>query len=394
MLFQLDLALALHAYGTPAHRLEEMLHAVGERIGLPLHVVAIPTAIFAASGELATQRTYLVAANQGEVDLGRLSELDEVAQEVATGAIDATRGSQRVQRLMAAPGRYLWWVRWMAHAVLCASAAFLMGGGFHEAGCALALGALIGLLDLWAKHSQSVARLLLPLGAFVGAAGAVVATRIFPSLSTQTVGIAAIVLLMPGLTLTVAMTEVATGHLVSGTARLSKAMVSFLLLGFGAAVGGQLAASFLDVSAGALASGVGPTRWIGLALSLPTLTILLAAKPRDMGWLGIAAVIAYAGGLLGAAATGPAVGAAIATTLLGLAGNAFARFVHRPAVLVIVPGILLLVPGSLGFRSVSSFVNADILHAVETAFDVALVAVGLVAGLLVANLALPPRKAL
>jgi uncharacterized membrane protein YjjB (DUF3815 family) len=52
------------------------------------------------------------------------------------------------------------------------------------------------------------------------------------------------------------------------------------------------------------------------------------------------------------------------------------------------------VPGSLGFRSVTSFLAEDVLTAVGTAFDVTVVAVALVGGLLVAALALPPRKAL
>ena len=44
-------------------------------------------------------------------------------------------------------------------------------------------------------------------------------------LSIQTVVIAALIVLMPGLTLTTAVTELATGQLVTGTARFAGAMV-------------------------------------------------------------------------------------------------------------------------------------------------------------------------
>jgi uncharacterized membrane protein YjjB (DUF3815 family) len=59
-----------------------------------------------------------------------------------------------------------------------------------------------------------------------------------------------------------------------------------------------------------------------------------------------------------------------------------------------VPGILFLVPGSVGFRSFASLLESDVVSGVETAFRMALVAIALVAGLLVANVVVPPRKAL
>ena len=59
-----------------------------------------------------------------------------------------------------------------------------------------------------------------------------------------------------------------------------------------------------------------------------------------------------------------------------------------------VPGIMLLVPGSFGFRSVSSFLERDVLSGVESAFDMAQIAGALVGGLLFANALLRPRRSL
>ena len=42
----------------------------------------------------------------------------------------------------------------------------------------------------------------------------------------------------------------------------------------------------------------------------------------------------------------------------------------------------------------TAFLDENVLVAISTAFDVAIVAIALVAGLMIANLALPPRKAL
>jgi uncharacterized membrane protein YjjB (DUF3815 family) len=59
-----------------------------------------------------------------------------------------------------------------------------------------------------------------------------------------------------------------------------------------------------------------------------------------------------------------------------------------------VPGILLLVPGSIGFRSLASLLDREVVLGVETAFRMILMAVALVAGILVSNIIAPPRRTL
>ena len=58
------------------------------------------------------------------------------------------------------------------------------------------------------------------------------------------------------------------------------------------------------------------------------------------------------------------------------------------------PGIMLLVPGSVGFRGLSSMMAHDVVSGIQTAFTMILMAVALVAGLLLANDILPPKRAL
>ena len=55
---------------------------------------------------------------------------------------------------------------------------------------------------------------------------------------------------------------------------------------------------------------------------------------------------------------------------------------------------MLLVPGSIGFRSLSSLLERNVVAGVDTAFSMLLVAVALAAGLLVANAIAPARKVL
>ena len=54
--------------------------------------------------------------------------------------------------------------------------------------------------------------------------------------------------------------------------------------------------------------------------------------------------------------------------------------------------MLLLVPGGIGFRSLFTMLDKDVISGVDTAFRVALVGISIAAGLLVANVILPARS--
>src|SRR5690606_26367340 len=123
-------------------------------------------------------------------------------------------------------------------------------------------------------------------------------------------------------------------------------------------------------------------------------TVVLRAKPRDFGWVLVAVGLALAGSQLGGRLIGPELGAFVGSVLVASASHVFARWQDRPLNLMLVPGTLLLVPGSIGFLSVSSLLDNDVVHAIGTAFRMALVATALAAGVLVATAAVPPRKAL
>jgi uncharacterized membrane protein YjjB (DUF3815 family) len=60
-------------------------------------------------------------------------------------------------------------------------------------------------------------------------------------LSTYLATLGGLIVLLPGLTLSAAMSELNAQHLVSGTARLTGAIMRFLVLMFGVALGSRVA---------------------------------------------------------------------------------------------------------------------------------------------------------
>ncbi len=391
--FVLRLAQALHRHGFPAHRLEDTLGHVSWRLGLRGQFFATPTALFASFGTPDDQRTFQIRGEAGAVDLGRQARLESVGNEVAEGALGPEAGARRVEEIASAPPTYGPLLATLAFAVTSATAARVFGGGLREVAAAAVLGLNMGLLALAAERLPTLQRVFEPVAAALAAALATAWAVAFPPLSTYTALVAGLIVLIPGFGLTVAMIELATRHLVSGTARAAGAVVTFLSVGFGVALGTRLAEAALGAPPAARPAPLpGWTLAAALIASPIGLTVLLRANVRDVPAIGLAGALAFGGARLGTHLLGPELGAFLGALVVGVASNAYERASGRLGVAPLVPGMLLLVPGSLGFRSFQSLLGQDTLLGVATAFRVALVAISIAIGILFANVVLPPRR--
>jgi uncharacterized membrane protein YjjP (DUF1212 family) len=391
--FVLRLGRGLHRYGYPAHRLEETLAGVSRRLGLEGQFFSMPTALFASFGTNADQRTFQSRVGPGDVELGRLARLDAIGAEVADGRLSPADGARALDEVMAASAPYGAVLTTAAFALTSAAAARFFGGGVKEIAVAAAIGLVTGVIAAAAGRSPGVARVFEPLAALAAAFLAAAASATFGPLSGYTATVAGLIVFIPGFSLTVAMIELATRNLVSGTARIMGALGIFLAIGFGVALGGRLAARIFGVPVESEPVALPAwTELVALVAAPAGFTVLLRAEARDAGWIGLAGALAFAGARLGAIFLGPELGAFVGALALGLASNAYARALGRLEIVPLVPGMLLLVPGSLGFRSLSSLVGGETVLGVEVAFRMTLIAMSLATGLLLANVLLPARR--
>ncbi len=387
------LARALHAYGTPSHRTEDALVRVAERLGTRARYLVTPTSILSSYADDEGDRVRLSRVDAGEADLEKLRRLHQVIRAVFDGDLTPAAARARVEGIAAEAPLYPPALTAMGFALGSATAARFFDGGAAEMASAGILGLAVGLLVILTAERPHLVRLLPALAGLIAAAGAHAVTgpvALFTPISI----LASLIVLLPGLTLTVAMNEVALGHVVSGSARLTAAVGTFLQLGFGVAIGSRIG----DALGGG--APVSPEPWPewtilpALLLSSLSLTVLFRARWRDSALILPMATLAYLGSRWGSAFTSPEVGAALGALLLGGAANAVARWRDVPTALPLLPALLLLVPGSLGFHSLESLLANDVLGGVQAAFSMAMVAIGLVSGLLVANLVVLPRRLL
>ncbi|AKU89914.1 threonine/serine ThrE exporter family protein [Vulgatibacter incomptus] len=393
--FLIRIAKALHKYGIPAHRLEGVAGVLSEKFGIEGSVYSSPTAIFASFGPPTDLKTAMIRVDPGEIDLGRLSELDHLTCEVLRGDRTAQQGLERLEEILAAPPLYGPRLTMASFVAVATGASYLLGGRLPEMLAALVVSLWVGSLLIFSERRPGLARVSEALGAFGAAAIAVLLERVIGPYSIQLSIIAGLIPLLPGLSLTVAMTELATRNLVSGTTRLTSAVLTLLELVFGVALGSQLERLLPPVAEAATWPTLPDWTLVpALLLATAATTVLFRAKPRDILWVMAAGALAFFATRLGARGLGPELGAFVGSLVLCMASNTMARTLGKPAVLTIMPGLILLVPGSIGYRSLTALLGNDVTSGVEIAFSMGLIAISLVTGLLMANVVVPPRKVL
>lgn len=393
--FALTLGRALHRFGTPAHRLEEVMTVVCAQLGLEARFVATPTAIFASFGPPEAQQATFIRGEPGLANLHRLAHIDEIANAVIEGRTTPSDGASLVEaQLIDAPPSALGRLARVAcFSLSSAAAAQLYGGGAKELAVSGAVGLLLGLLEAAASRLPGLERGFEPIAAFAASAVSVALTRLIGHFSTEVTTLSALVYLLPGLALTLAMIELSTRNLISGTSRFSGALTVFLLLGFGVALGRRIDV-VLPQAPPSVPMAPLPAWTIVPALLVLTLAlaVLFRARRKDFPWILLAAVVAYAGGRIGASWLGPELGAFVGALALGVASNAYGRLLKRPTIITTVPGIMVLVPGSVGYRSIESMLAQDMVGGLSTLFSMIFVLVGMAAGLVLAGSFVTPRR--
>ncbi len=386
----------LHEFGTPAHRCEERIAALATSLGVVAHASFTPTTLHISFGEGPHIHTVVRRVQPCDIDLGRLVEANHVLDRILDEDLPPARAHALLDQVAADTGGYGGWTLVGAYSLTCACAAALFGGGMVELGVSAAIGVVLAVLAALMRGHSRLAPLFEPFAAFTASALAYSLAYTWIPHAAGIVALASLIALVPGLSFTLAMVELATRHLVSGTARLAGAGATFLTIAFGVALGRSLAATIFAGSTAAI-EGIPLPQWApALAVVAGALSfgVLFNAGRRELVWVVAAGAVGTLAAHAGVHVLGQELGPFVGALALGLLANLYANGGRRPSLVILIPGILLLVPGSIGFRALDLLLAHDVVAGIQTGFDMLLVATALSAGLLVANGLLPNRRGL
>ena len=397
--FVVELARHLHAYGTTAQRLEGAIEAVAQKIGLECEPWVNPTGMILSFSDPArpageSDTTRVIRTGLGETDLYKLCEADRIAEDVMAGHLDIAQGRAGLQALGQGLGLRGRVMQVAGFGLASGAVAGLLRLPWLDIATAGLIGLLIGLLEQASSRRPRLQEAGDAIAGMVAGFVAIAVASLVAPLNLNTVTIAALIVLLPGMALTNAVNELTSRHLVSGTARFAGALTTILKL----TVGTAIALSIADLA------GLHPevrawrpqpdwVEWGALLVGAYAFAVLFRANRRDYPLVMLAAASGYLIARFGGQAFGSPAGVFLAALTSSAGGNIYARWAKRPGALIRVPGIIMLVPGSVALRGVLTLVQQQDLGAGQGALMAALnTLMALIAGLLFGNLLVSARR--
>lgn len=392
--FILKFGKALHTVGAPAHSLEGTMQDMCLQFGIKGNIVSLPTAIFSSFTYGDEEITRIERVEPMAVNLGKLSSVDLVAQEVLNGGLSYEAGSKKLDDLLNAPDPYGKRLRVLCFILSAAGFMVLFGGSWGDFFASSVIGILIGVISLIRPQGQ-ITQLYESLIAVVAALTTYLCAKLIPGLNVGVVIISVLIIFMPGLLITIAIAEIATQNLTSGTSRLVGGVMILLKLTFGVFIGSKIASWFHFPPLNFTFDTI-PTWLPMITLPITALMTMVSFKAArsDWGWVTVAGMFGYFCSKLGAHFLGPELGMFFGGACVGAASNIFARLKNRPSSIFQFPGIILLVPGSVGYRSLNFLFERNMVGGLDTAFTMITLAMALVVGLFFGNLMIKPRRSL
>ncbi len=397
--FLVELAERLHLYGTTAQRLEGAITAVSRRLQVACEPWSNPTGMILTFSdpqrpEGESEVTRVLRLPLGDTDLYRLAETDRIAEEVMAGSLGLREAHALMSALDRPHSRRARVMQVLGFGLAATAIAGLLRLPWLDIAVAGLNGLVIGaLVDYSASRprlkeaSEAIAAM------FAAFATALVASFVAP-LNQNTVIIASLIVLLPGMALTNAVNELTSQHLVSGTARFAGAVTTVLKLTVGAVIALYMVDLFgLEPAVQALRPQPAWVEGCSLLIAAFAFAVLFRADRRDY----LRVMLAAAGGYLIARYAGEAFGSPagifLAALIMTAAGNAYARWWKRPGAIIRVPGIIMLVPGSTSLRGLLSMIQQqDTIVGQDALLAVVNILLALLAGLLFGNLLLSPGR--
>jgi len=392
--FLLRLSKALHTYGLPAYELEHTMNGCAEALGHGIQCMSLPTSIsMTLLPPEGLPQTYLIRVAPGEINLEKLRKTTQIAQQVIAGDLSSEDGAKALRIVSRSLPEYSAWTIVFAFALVSACIARILSGGTFEVLSAGMIGLLVGMIAVASRKKPLLDHLLPSICAFLATLLAFVMDRLIPhDIAISVVIISGLIILLPGLSLTIAMAELATQNMVSGTARLTGAVTIFIQLAFGSALGVEIG-KLLSFELHEVVVAPVPlwSIWLAVAVAAVALVPLFEARRKDVGWFLLSALTAFTTVFFASILLGPSLGAFCGAITIGLMAKLSSHLFGIPGGMIMMPGFIILVPGSVGYRSILALVEKDIIGGLETAFDVAVIGISLVAGFLISSMVPLPK---
>lgn len=401
--FVSSLGISLHHCGATSHRIERNLESVCDLLGIHGTFLVTPTSLTFCywRSDPSDQHIQIERVQPSAGDLGKLDAIDTLIENFAAKQLDFGQMKADFDSIRKKSHQYSGAWQCLAWVMLACSFSALMSASLVEIAISGLITSLIYLFSLFAgKYERTSNAVELIAAMLSGLACSWIASLGVP-MNVPLVILSTVIIFVPGLALTVALSEIAHRDLVSGTSKLVHAMMTLLKLYFGAMLGvGIGAAIWGGISAidHSTASSLSLPSWaVFPAVFTLAASLIIAFNIRVLRapWCIVCAMIGFYTAVLCETHFGIAAGMFSGALTVGVFSNFVANWKNIPASLVLSEGLILLVPGSKTYIILDAWITGKTMLENQASHNqTLLIFISLVMGLLCANVILPSRKSL
>ncbi|ORZ12393.1 hypothetical protein BCR42DRAFT_356468 [Absidia repens] len=409
--FMKKLAKGLMLYGCPAHRLEYAMRQVSTTLGVDAEYIYLPNIMLMSFFDATTHTTETHFLRSAQTfDMDNLAEIYRLEKLVSHGEVSVDEALAFIDQIFSKPPMYPSWLNPWVYA-LCSFSGCVMffGGRWKEGGVAAALAMVFAGYEVISgriSSFQPIWEITVCIVIGITAQGLVQHDFCFTP-----VAFSAIIVVLPGYGMAIAIQELVSRQLVSGVVRMVYAILYSFLLGYGVSMGSALF-QLIDGSPSEASSGhcidaaASPTpmasqsQWFNfLTVPLFALGYCLFVRAKPHRWPTMT-VVATAGFVTNYAlhrwAHAPSqILQVVPSFVLGMLGNLLTKFTNKMSFDAVLLGIFYLVPSSLGVKAaLGLFGNSSSEVGTQGAgFALAMIesSIGITVGLFLATLVVYPK---
>ncbi len=378
----------------PSSRLEEKLTRAGARYGFKTEVFATPTGVFVSCVNPEGDKilTLLDRIKESTINLSELARMEAVLDGLASGQMNLIDTWNELETKKPFAAEYPIAVVLIGAFFVGGLASFTRYGdwkSFLFSGLLTIMAYFItGPLVNFFKMSGIFCDFL---GSLIALSVAGVLAQVF-DLPAEALAIGAIVLIVPGLTLTTAISELADHNFASGTVKLMKGILTLLAMATAYLLVNDLSNIYMPMASSNMGTHIlknVSSEWIQVACNaglILSFGIIFHIPKSAIPWATLAGMLGW---IVLKTFQGPQVlilASYFASTVVGVVSLLLSRWFHLPSQIYSVPGILSLLPGMLALSSVTGFGVVQGRTGSEMAFHVAVTATSIVFGLFTARL--------
>ncbi|KAJ3294031.1 NAD-dependent glutamate dehydrogenase [Rhizoclosmatium sp. JEL0117] len=240
--FIIHLSKCFFKFGAPTHQLEPHLTQVSKALDLQAEFLLLPGIVLISFGGGYESKVHFVKQHAG-MNMSKLAQTNALCQTVTKRLVDVYNAVELLEAIESAED-YPWWVNLVTFPITSFCFALLMFyTTWFEAGVAGILGFIAGAIYVYLGSSVFI---FLP-EFLAGLCTAFIAKAVQNTFYANgicfdplKVTLAALIMFLPGMSLTISVIELSTKNLVSGTIRMFQALFCAMMLGFGITVGESL----------------------------------------------------------------------------------------------------------------------------------------------------------